>query len=165
MTQPTGSGRPDPVPGAPLDPDLGTLRGSGDVLLAIAAGGAIGSLGRWAVAEALPHDPGRMPWSTVAVNLTGSLLLGVLMALMLGPWRHTRLVRPLLGVGLLGGWTTFSTAMLDLRDLIAADRPAVAFGYLSLSLAGGVIAAWAGLIGTRGFTARDGPEASAGGAG
>ncbi len=51
--------------------------------LLAALGGALGALARWGVATALPHDPGGWPWATLVVNLTGCLLIGVLLAVLL----------------------------------------------------------------------------------
>jgi fluoride exporter len=100
-----------------------------DVLALISLGGAIGSLGRWALAEALPHAPSAFPWATALTNVTGCFALGVLMVLALEVWPPSRYLRPFAGVGVLGGYTTFSTAMLDTRSLAAAGRPALAAGY------------------------------------
>lgn len=113
-------------------------------LAAVAVGGVAGSLARYAVTLLLPHAPGTFAWSTVVENVSGSALIGVLMALIasrpaLGKWR------PLLGVGLLGGYTTFSGYTLDAHALLLAGRPGVAVLYLLLTLAGalgGVFAGW-----------------------
>lgn len=125
----------------PTDP----FRPRADLSAVIAVGGALGSLGRWGVAELLPDRAGELPWSVLLVNLTGSLLLGVLAALMLTVWRDVRYVRPFLGVGVLGGYTTFSTYALDGHDLLAAGRPAVALAYLAGSVVAGLVAVAVGL--------------------
>jgi fluoride exporter len=100
-----------------------------DVLALISLGGAIGSLARWALAELLPHAPSAFPWATALTNVTGCFALGVLMVLALEVWPPSRYLRPFAGVGVLGGYTTFSTAMLDTRSLAAVGRPALAAGY------------------------------------
>jgi CrcB protein len=120
-----------------------------DVLAVIGAGGALGSLARWAVSSALPYGNGDLAWATLVVNVTGSLLLGVLMALVLGPWAARRYVRPFLGVGVLGGYTTFSTYELDARGLLAAGHPAVALAYLLGSVLAGLAAIAVGLAAGR----------------
>ena len=125
----------------PTDP----FRPRADLSAVIAVGGALGSLGRWGVAKLLPDRAGELPWSVLLVNLTGSLLLGVLAALMLTVWRDVRYVRPFLGVGVLGGYTTFSTYALDGHDLLAAGRPAVALAYLAGSVVAGLVAVAVGL--------------------
>ena len=88
------------------------------VLGAIAAGGALGALGRYGLAVAWPHRPGRFPWATFVTNVSGCLLIGVLMVLVVEVWSAHRLLRPFLGVGVLGGYTTFSTFALDSDRLI-----------------------------------------------
>ena len=108
-----------------------------DVLALISLGGAIGSLARWALAEALPHAPSAFPRATALTNVTGCFALGVLMVLALEVWPPSRYVRPFAGVGVLGGYTTFSTAMLETRSLATAGRQELAAGYaVGTTLAG-----------------------------
>jgi CrcB protein len=111
----------------------------------IALGGALGSLARWELARALPHDPGAFAWSTLWTNLSGSFLLGLLMALVLTVWSGTRYLRPFLGVGVLGGFTTFSTYLLDTRGLIAAGHSLLALVYVAATVVLGLLAVLAGL--------------------
>nr|WP_241248482.1 CrcB family protein [Nocardioides sp. KC13] len=124
------------------------MREHGDLLAPIAAGGALGSLARWGLATALPHGDGAWPWATFLANVSGCLLLGVLMAFVLGPWSAVpfwgRYLRPFLGVGVLGGYTTFSTYELETFDL-AGPAPVLAMLYLLVSVVAGVGAAWLGL--------------------
>ena len=122
------------------------LRERWDLLLVIAVGGALGSVARWAVAVALPHAEGRFAWGTFVANVSGALLLGVLMAFMVDRLARSRYLRPLLGVGFLGGYTTFSTYMLDTRSMLAAGRPEVALAYVGGTLAIGLLAVWVGLV-------------------
>jgi len=117
--------------------------------LAVSAGGVLGSLGRYAAELALPTPPGHFPWATFVVNVSGCLLIGVLMVLLLDVWRPGRHARQFLAVGVLGGYTTFSTYALETRDLLAAGRPALAAGYFAGSLAAGLTAVWIGLALTR----------------
>jgi CrcB protein len=141
----------DPFPDFPVDPDV--TRDVDvppplvhrDVVLTVAAGGALGALGRWAVAETLPHGSGDFPWSTVAVNVAGCFLIGVLMVLVIERLGHRRLVRPFFGTGVLGGFTTFSTYVVDTRTLLAAHRVAEAMAYAGLTLLAGLLAVVAGL--------------------
>ncbi len=114
-------------------------------LAVVAAGGALGSLARYAVGVALPHEPGGFPWGTLVVNVVGSFLLGVLTVLVLSTWSRRPLAQNFLGVGVLGGFTTFSAYSLELRDLLAADRPVLALLYAALTLAAGLGAAALGL--------------------
>lgn len=114
-------------------------------LAVVAAGGALGSLARYAVGVAVPHEPGGFPWATLVVNVVGSFLLGVLTVLVLSTRSRRPLAQPFLGVGVLGGFTTFSAYSLELRDLLAADRPVLALLYAALTLAAGLGAAALGL--------------------
>lgn len=99
-------------------------------LVAVAAGGVVGSLGRWAVGLALPHAVGTFPWATFTVNVSGALAMGLLVAFLVGrPGTH-RLVRPVVGVGVLGGWTTFSALAVDAVGLAEDDHVLLALGYV-----------------------------------
>lgn len=121
------------------------LRHHAHLVPSIAAGGAIGSLGRWGISQAAPHPDSGFAWATLGVNLTGSLLLGLVMALMLSIWSHTHHLRPFLGVGVLGGYTTFSTYELDTRGLVATGHPGEGFLYVGVTVACGLLAVLAGL--------------------
>lgn len=142
----------------PVDPDTavdarepavaeGTsfLRSRWDVLLVISAGGALGSVARWGVGELLPWTGTGFPWATFVENVSGGFVLGVLMVFLLDVWAPHRYLRPFLGVGLLGGYTTFSTYMLESRDLLVAGQPVTAFAYLAGSLLAGLAAVWLGI--------------------
>jgi CrcB protein len=85
------------------------------------------------------------PWATFGVNVSGCLLIGVLMVAITRRWPRARLLRPFVGVGFLGGYTTFSTYILDIRNTVAAGRPAVALLYLFGTLFAAVVAVWAGM--------------------
>jgi CrcB protein len=116
-----------------------------DILAVIAAGGALGSLARWELSQLLPHSADAFPWATFDTNVSGCLLLGALMVFVLDVWPPSRYVRPFLGVGVLGGFTTFSTYMLDARGLLVAGRTATAGAYLFGSLVAGLAAVWVGV--------------------
>ena len=141
----------DPFPGLPVDPDVtreadvGPPRIHGAVVGVVALGGALGSTARWAVAEALPHASGRLPWATLLTNVVGCALIGVLMVLVAERWPDRRLVRPFLGTGILGGFTTFSTYVVDTRTLVATGHAAVATAYLLGTLVAGLLAVVVGL--------------------
>jgi CrcB protein len=129
---------------------LGTeLRNRWDLLLVIAAGGAIGSLARWQLAQRLPHSADAFPWATFDANIAGCLLLGVLMVVVTDVWPSSRYLRPFLGVGVLGGFTTFSSYLLEARSLLASGHLGTAGTYLFGSLAAGLVAVWAGVRLTR----------------
>ena len=121
------------------------LSGRRDVVAVIALGGVIGSVARWGLAQLLPAGAHAFPWATFWVNVTGAFLIGALMHYVLEVWPPHRLVRPFLGVGLLGGWTTFSTYMLDARGLLATGHLLVAAAYVIGTLVLGLAAVWLGL--------------------
>jgi CrcB protein len=103
-------------------------------LLVVAAGGAAGALARWAVVATWPTSPGGAGWGTLAVNLAGCFLLGVVAA-RVAPGSLLRLG---LGTGVLGGFTTFSTLAVETDRGVAEGRPALALAVLAVSLVGGV---------------------------
>ncbi|MGH3683019.1 MAG: fluoride efflux transporter FluC [Natronosporangium sp.] len=139
-----------------LEPDdaTGPRRAPWLVLVTVSIGGGLGSLARYGVGAALPTQPAGFPWPTFAVNVTGCLLIGVLMVLVGRVWPGRRLLRPFLGVGVLGGLTTFSLPMVEAQRLVDAGTPAVALAYLSGTAVAGLAAVLAGLAGTRWAVAR-----------
>jgi CrcB protein len=121
----------------------------GDILVVIAAGGAVGSLARWGLAQALPRPADAFPWATFEANVSGCFALGVLMVFLAEVWPPSRYLRPLLGVGVLGGYTTFSTYLLDTRSLLLSGRTGLAGAYVAASLASGLAAVWVGIVAVR----------------
>jgi CrcB protein len=116
------------------------------IYLLAALGGALGALARWALAEALPHSPGGWPWSTLLVNLLGCLLIGVLLAVLLARFPESPWLRPFLAVGVLGGFTTYSTFATDVVRLADTGHVVLAAAYVLASVVGGVLAVLAGLL-------------------
>jgi fluoride exporter len=113
---------------------------------AIVAGGAAGTLARAAVAEALPHSSGEWPWATFAVNLVGTALLAwwtTRLAEMVAP---TRFWRFLLGTGVCGAFTTFSTFQVETIRLARYGGVELAAGYAVASLAAGMALAVAATV-------------------
>jgi fluoride exporter len=104
--------------------------GAASVLAVVAAGGMLGASARYGVTVMLPAVPGGVPWATLVVNVSGCLAIGVVMVLIVEVWQAHRLLRPFLGTGFLGGYTTFSTYELDALGLLAGDRPWLALVYL-----------------------------------
>ncbi|MFT4289002.1 fluoride efflux transporter CrcB [Nocardioides sp.] len=114
------------------------------ILVVISLGGILGATARYAASRLWPADG--FPWTTLAVNVTGCLLLGVLMAWLANLERPHPLLRPFLGVGILGGYTTFSTFAEETRVLLSDGHAGQALGYVVLSVAGGLAAVLAGRI-------------------
>ncbi|MGI8418264.1 MAG: fluoride efflux transporter FluC [Nakamurella sp.] len=108
---------------------------SPSVIGVVAVGGAIGSVARYVLAQLWSS-----PWAIVVINVVGSLLLGLLMGVV-SHGSSNPLLRPFVGVGVLGGFTTFSTAMVDLRSQIAAGRWALTLLLLLVAAVGSILAA------------------------
>jgi CrcB protein len=123
--------------------------GRWSVLAAISAGGVLGALGRYGLQTAFPHQPGGFPWATFAVNVSGCFLIGVLMVLVTQVWTGRPLLRPFLGVGVLGGFTTFSTYVVDIQQAITADAAATGLAYLAATLVAALIAVFLGTAATQ----------------
>ena len=112
----------------------------------VAVGGALGALARAGLSELWPHRPRGWPWSTLVTNVTGSALLGVLLVILARRFPRDRHARPLLGTGLLGGYTTFSTLSVDAAQLVRFDRVGLAVGYVTVSVVGVLLACLLGML-------------------
>lgn len=119
------------------------------VLSVISAGGVLGALARHALAIAWPHQPDHFPWATLITNVSGCLLIGILMVLITEVWSAHRLLRPFLGVGVLGGYTTFSAYTVDIQQLVAAGQARTGLLYLAGTLLAALAAVYAGITATR----------------
>lgn len=124
------------------------------VLAAVAVGGALGAMARYGASLALPHGPGAFPLGTFAVNLAGCALIGGLMVVITELWPHRRLLRPFLGTGVLGGFTTFSTYALDTQALLAGGHAVLAVAYVVATPVGALVAVWAAAVLTRRLVSR-----------
>lgn len=118
------------------------------VLAAVAIGGALGSLARYAVDVAAPAPEDGFPLGTFLVNVVGCLLLGAVAGWVYDRRRH-RLAAPFLVVGVLGGFTTFSAYTVATVDLALRGEVGLAAGYLLGTLAAALVAVEAGLLLTR----------------
>ncbi|MGA9285601.1 MAG: fluoride efflux transporter CrcB [Solirubrobacteraceae bacterium] len=112
-------------------------------LLAIACGGALGALARVGLAQAFPVSAGSWPWATFAVNMAGALMIGYFVTRLQERLPVSTLRRPLLGTGLCGALTTFSTVQIELLRMVDQDRIGLAVGYLLASVIGGYLAVFA----------------------
>lgn len=117
------------------------------VLVAISAGGVAGAVGRHLIGLLLAGPAGGFGWATLVVNVSGCLLIGVLMVLVEQMWASRRLPRPFLGVGVLGGFTTFSGYVQDVHLMVTAAA-GTALVYLAATLAAALLAVWAGAVAT-----------------
>lgn len=124
--------------------------------LYVALGGGAGAVLRYQVGRWVTHVVGpnaAFPWATLAVNVAGSLAMGLLAGWLARhgsangfggePWRL------LLGVGLLGGFTTFSAFSLEMMLLIERGQPGLAVTYAAVSVLAGLAALWLGLAAMR----------------
>jgi CrcB protein len=119
--------------------DLGG--GSAVRIVLIAMAGAAGALARYGIGIAVGSRS--FPWATLGINLTGSFLLGFVLAFGFDrSWSDTTLLP--ISVGFLGAYTTFSTFSYETFTLVRTDRAATALVYVLASLTGGVLAAAAG---------------------
>jgi CrcB protein len=116
------------------------------VLAAVAVGGAVGTVLRAAVTQALPASARGFPWATLIVNLTGCALVGFVIVTALERVARGRYLRPLIGTGFCGGLTTFSTFVVEVDLLVRARHLATATLYVVTSLVGGLIATRAAVV-------------------
>ncbi|WP_433382362.1 fluoride efflux transporter FluC [Actinoplanes sp. CA-142083] len=119
------------------------------VLSSISAGSVVGALSRYFVAQAWPHPAGGFPWSTFVINVTGCFLIGILMVIVTDVVTGKPLLRPFAGVGILGGYTTFSTYVVDIQRAAGEGAAWVALSYLALTLVCALLAVGAGTALTR----------------
>lgn len=115
-------------------------------ILAVAAGGSLGSVARYLVAIGFGKLLGpKFPWGTLVINVTGSLLIGLFVGLFAVRWSLPQAVRIFLVVGICGGYTTFSTFSLDSFYLIERGEVAAAAAYMIASVVLSVGAVIAGI--------------------
>ena len=151
-----GQTRP-PAPNEPAGLDTGLhgparreerSRGQGLFIAAVSAGGALGAGARYGAALLWPTAAGAFPWTTLVVNAVGCALIGVLMVVT-EAWSAHHLVRPFLGTGVLGGFTTFSTYAVDTQQLVDGGSPRTGLAYLVLTLLVAMVAVWGAVLVTR----------------
>ncbi|HLX50730.1 MAG TPA: CrcB family protein [Streptosporangiaceae bacterium] len=118
-------------------------------LAVIAAGGVIGALARLGIETAFPHRAGGFDWATLAINVTGCALIGALMVILTEARQVHRLAGPFLGTGVLGGFTTFSSYIVDAQQSLTHGAPLTALACLALTLAGGLAAGYTAVTLTR----------------
>jgi CrcB protein len=120
------------------------------IVAAVAVGGAIGAAARYGLGLVWPDPVGTgFPWTTFAINVAGCLAIGALVAALEPLTAPHPLLRPLLGTGFLGGFTTLSTSSEQARALIAAGRWLVAGAYLAGTLVSALVAVALGTMAVR----------------
>lgn len=135
---PAGQARRHPLPR--IDPRA---------VAAVACGGVLGALARHGLAVAWPHDGEGFPWATFAANVAGCLLIGALVVVLAEAAAPPRLARPFLGVGVLGGFTTFSTYAVEVQQLADHGRSLVALGYVAATPVAALLAVVTGMLAAR----------------
>ena len=142
----------EPRYGRAMDGVISPIKAS----LLVAAGGAVGSVLRYHAGRfvsGLMGAENAFPWGTLAVNIAGSLLMGALVGWMArtAPGEQTaETARLLIGVGLLGGFTTFSAFSAELVTMIHRGQMGLASGYAAASLIAGMAAVIVGLVAVQG---------------
>jgi CrcB protein len=126
------------------EPVLPLLGLSVSTLLAVFVGGGLGTVARYELAARHPIAAGGFPWVTVLVNLTGSFAIGLLVPLSEHASHRVPIVRPLLMIGLLGGWTTYSTLAVEATLLVKDGDVGTMVAYLVATVAGGLALVVAG---------------------
>ena len=121
----------------------------GRELAAVFAGGAIGTLARAGLEALAAPDPGHWPWPTFIVNIVGAFLLGFFVTRLLERLPTSSYRRPLLGTGLCGGLTTFSTMQVETIKMLEHRHYGLAVGYTLASIAAGLVAMYVATALTR----------------
>lgn len=111
-------------------------------LAAVFVGGALGTVARAGLEVLANPDPGRWPWPTFMVNIVGAFLLGYFTTRLLERLPLSSYRRPLLGTGLCGGLTTFSTMQVETLRMLDHHHYGLAAGYTVASIAAGLVAVY-----------------------
>ena len=121
---------------------------SGQAIIWVALGGALGAVGRYLVGLSLKTASG-FPWATICVNILGSLLMGLVIGWLSRQNGGSDALRLFVAVGILGGFTTFSAFSMDLFTLLERRDIAATMLYLGGSLLGGLVAFIIGFMALR----------------
>ena len=111
---------------------------SAGTIAAIFLGGALGTVARYLLEAHHQAGPGAFPWVTLLVNLTGSFAVGLLIPLTEHLSHRVPAIRPLLMVGFLGGWTTYSTLAVDATLLAKDGDVGTCLAYVAATVIGGL---------------------------
>ena len=122
------------------------------VVVGVALGGALGASGRYALDRAIERRSSAVfPWATFTINLTGCFLIGLITAALVERQHLPAWVRVGLVVGVIGGYTTFSTFAQEALELGEVHHVLAALGYILASVGIGVLAVYAGTLAGRAF--------------
>ena len=142
----------------PFDrPPHAGLRLHPGLLAAVFLGGCAGGLARHQVVQAWPAPAHVFPWATFVINCSGAFALALLLVLLLELLPSSTYVRPLLGTGFCGAWTTFSSVVVAADQLVAHGHVATGATYVLASIGGGLASAALGLLLGRAVAARRHP--------
>ena len=118
-----------------------------NAFLFIFIGGGLGSLARYALASAVGQITGPgFPWGTLAVNILGGFVMGMLVEMMALKWSVPQEIRLFLTTGLMGGFTTFSAFSLECASMIERGDWGMAGAYVFSSVIGSILALFAALF-------------------
>lgn len=120
-----------------------------DVLLAIAVGGALGALARYALSRIIHVAPGSFPWATFVINLTGAFVIGAFLTLVIERFPPSQYVRPFFAIGFLGAYTTFSTLAVETATLAKDHHAPLGITYALVSVTSGLALAYIGIAAGR----------------
>jgi CrcB protein len=116
---------------------------------AVFVGGALGTVARAGLSQAFPHAATSWPWPTFAVNIAAAALLGYFVTRLQERLPPSSYRRPLLGTGLCGGLSTFSTMQVELLEMLRAQAYGLAVGYAAASIVAGYAALHLATAGVR----------------
>jgi CrcB protein len=122
------------------------LRLHAPVVAAVFVGGCVGGVARYGLTTGWKTPLHGFPWATLAVNTSGAFALALLVVLVLEVLRPTAYLRPAIGTGFLGAYTTFSAVTVDVDQLIAHGHVLTGLLYLLATMVGGLAAASIGLV-------------------
>ncbi len=134
---------------APTPRATPTRRAEPSVLAAIALGACLGAPARYGVAQVVHVAKDSFPWATFWTNISGSFLLGLILAVLVARFPPTTYLRPFVATGFLGAYTTYSTFAVETDLLIKNGHAPIALAYAAASLIAGFVAVWVGIWAAR----------------